>query len=219
MSFYLLQEGIEENKVEVITESTESGKQLYITGPFLQADVKNRNGRIYPLDIMKNAVRLYEEHNIKMNKAYGELDHPEGPKINLDRVSHMVKELTLSGSTYYGKALVTEGTPCGKIVAGLLRAGANLGVSSRGLGSVRESNGVNYVQEDFRLTTAADVVTDPSAPDAYVQSLMEGEEWVWNNGVWEPKRLEISKKLIEKASTRELQEAKLKAFTDAIKNI
>ena len=216
MSLTLLREEISEaNQVKLLTE--DNGKKLYISGPFLQADVRNKNGRIYPLSVMENAVNLYIENNINKRMAYGELSHPEGPQINLDRVSHLVTELKKTGSTFMGKALVIEDVPCGKIVAGLLRAGANLGVSSRGMGSLEERNGTNYVQNDFRIATAADVVADPSAPDAYVQGLMEDVEWVWDNGIWMSKDLEKSKKLIEKASYRNLQEAKLNAFKNALK--
>jgi len=220
MSLKLLREDItESNKIELISEGNGDNKTFYLSGSFLQADVQNKNKRIYPMSVMENAVRLYTENNISKNMAYGELNHPSGPEINLDRVSHIITELRRDGSTFFGKAKIIEETPCGKIVGGLLRAGAALGVSSRGMGSIQESNGISYVQDDFRLATAADVVADPSAPDAYVQGLMESAEWIWDDGIWKTRDLEESKKIIEKASLRKLQEAKIEAFRRALNNL
>lgn len=220
MSLKLLREDLTDfNEIEIITEDVGGEKSLYLHGPFLQADVQNKNKRIYPIAVMEQAVQLYTENNISRNMAYGELNHPEGPQINLDRVSHLITELKRSGSTFYGKAKIVEETPCGKIVAGLLRAGANLGVSSRGMGSLREDNGVSYVQNDYRIATAADVVADPSAPDAYVQGLMENADWIWEGGIWKTKDIEESKRLIQKANSRKLQEMKLFVFENALNSL
>jgi len=205
--------------MQFITEGSGESTCYYMQGPFLQAEVKNRNGRIYPLSIMENAVNMYTESHIKTKRAYGELSHPEGPQINLDRVSHLIESLTLEGSTYYGKAKIIEGLPCGKIVAELLKAGASVGVSSRGLGSIKESNGISYVQDDFRLATAADVVADPSAPDAFVQGLMEEAEWIWDSGIWKMKSLENARDKIRKAATRKIMEAKMEQFESLFKTL
>jgi len=199
--------------IELITESTKGGGQShYLSGPFLQADIKNKNGRIYSLSVMENAVNLYREEKINTNRAYGELSHPEGPNINLERVSHLITELNLSKSTYHGKAKILEHTPCGKIVSELLKAGAGLGVSSRGMGSLKEENGCYHVQDDYRISTAADVVADPSAPEAFVQGIMESADWIWQSGVWKISDLEESKKSVRDATRRHIQEEKLRIF-------
>ena len=168
--------------VEYITEQKENGKKNYkIKGIFMQADIKNRNGRIYPQDVLEKEVRRYNKDQINNNRAYGELGHPEGPTINLERASHMITKLYPDGKNFIGEAKVLS-TPMGKIVENLLDDGAKLGVSSRGMGSLNQKNGANYVRDDFYLATAADIVADPSAPNAFVQGIMEGKEWVWNHG-------------------------------------
>ena len=168
--------------VEYIVEEKENGKKNYkIRGIFMQADVKNRNGRVYPLEVLQKEVAKYNKNFIRENRAFGELGHPEGPTVNLERVSHMVTELHPDGKNFVGEAKIME-TPMGKIVKNLIDEGAKLGVSSRGMGSLEQKNGANYVRDDFYLATAADIVADPSAPNAFVQGIMEGKEWVWNNG-------------------------------------
>tara|TARA_Y100001935_G_scaffold240061_1_gene228283 strand:+ start:1551 stop:2207 length:657 start_codon:yes stop_codon:yes gene_type:complete len=168
--------------VEYITEEKENGKKNYkIKGIFMQADIKNRNGRIYPQEVLEKEVRRYNKDQINNNRAYGELGHPEGPTINLERASHMITKLYPDGKNFIGEAKILS-TPMGKIVENLLDDGAKLGVSSRGMGSLNQKNGANYVRDDFYLATAADIVADPSAPNAFVQGIMEGKEWVWNHG-------------------------------------
>ena len=168
--------------VEYITEQKENGKKNYkIKGIFMQADIKNRNGRIYPQEVLEKEVRRYNKDQINNNRAYGELGHPEGPTINLERASHMITKLYPDGKNFIGEAKVLS-TPMGEIVKNLLDDGAKLGVSSRGMGSLNQKNGANYVRDDFYLATAADIVADPSAPNAFVQGIMEGKEWVWNHG-------------------------------------
>ena len=169
--------------VEYITEQKEGGKKNYkIKGIFMQADIKNRNGRIYPMDILQKEVQRYDKEQIKENRAYGELGHPEGPTINLERASHMITGLYPDGKNFVGEAKIL-GTPMGEIVKNLMDEGAKLGVSSRGMGSLDQKNGANYVRNDFYLATAADIVADPSAPNAFVEGIMEGKEWIWNNGL------------------------------------
>lgn len=175
--------------MKLITEVVEDilveqkGKDLYIEGVFLQSNIQNRNGREYPSEVMDREVQRYTENYINKNRAFGELGHPDGPSINLERVSHMIKSLKKEGNNYVGKAKIMTETPYGAIVANLIKEGASLGVSSRGMGSVKQSQGKNVVQDDFYLATAADIVADPSAPDAFVNGIMEGKEWVWNNGI------------------------------------
>ena len=176
----LISEAVEE--VEYITEAKEGGGKNYkIKGIFLQADIKNRNGRVYPMEVLQKEVSRYNKKFINENRAYGELGHPDGPTVNLERVSHMVTSLTPDGKNFIGEAKVME-TPMGKIVKSLMNEGGKLGVSSRGMGSLDQKNGANYVRDDFYLATAADIVADPSAPNAFVEGIMEGKEWVWNNG-------------------------------------
>ena len=168
--------------VEYITEQKENGKKNYkIKGIFMQADIKNRNGRIYPEEVLAKEVKRYNKDQINNNRAYGELGHPEGPTINLERASHMITKLYPDGKNFIGEAKILS-TPMGEIVKNLLDDGAKLGVSSRGMGSLAQKNGANYVNGDFYLATAADIVADPSAPNAFVQGIMEGKEWVWNHG-------------------------------------
>ena len=210
-------------QVKYITEEgSEGGKSLYIVGPFLQGNVTNRNKRYYDSSILEKEVNRYVKENVDKGRAYGELGHPSGPSINLERVCMMIKSLNREGDSFIGKAKITD-TPYGNIVRSLIAEGAVLGVSSRGMGSLVEKNGVNHVQDDFYLATAADVVADPSAPDAFVNGVMEGVEWVWNNGVLKAKELEIAKKHIDEAarkvSKKELEEAKIRVFNHFLSNI
>ena len=176
----LISEAVEE--VEYITEEKESGGKNYkIRGIFMQADIKNRNGRVYPMEVLEKEVRKYNKNFIQQNRAFGELGHPDGPTVNLERVSHMITSLKPDGKNFIGEAKIMD-TPMGKIVKNLMDEGAKLGVSSRGMGSLRQKGGANVVSDDFYLATAADIVADPSAPDAFVEGIMEGKEWVWNNG-------------------------------------
>ena len=176
----LFSEAVED--VEFITEAKESGGKNYkIRGIFMQADVKNRNGRVYPMEVLEKEVTKYNKNFIKENRAFGELGHPEGPTVNLERVSHMITKLHPDGKNFIGEAKIME-TPMGKIVKNLMDEGGKLGVSSRGMGSLDSKNGANYVRDDFYLATAADIVADPSAPNAFVEGIMEGKEWIWNNG-------------------------------------
>ena len=175
----LISETVE--NVEFITEEKRSGKNYKIRGIFMQADVKNRNGRVYPMEILTKEVTKYNKNFIQQNRAFGELGHPDGPTVNLERVSHMITSLTPDGKNFIGEAKIME-TPMGKIVKNLMDEGAKLGVSSRGMGSLNQKNGASYVRDDFYLATAADIVADPSAPNAFVEGIMEGKEWVWNNG-------------------------------------
>ena len=182
--------------VEYITEEKENGKKNYkIKGIFMQADIKNRNGRIYPQEVLEKEVRRYNKDQINNNRAYGELGHPEGPTINLERASHMITALKPDGKNFIGEAKVLS-TPMGEIVKNLMDEGAKLGVSSRGMGSLNQKNGANYVRNDFYLATAADIVADPSAPNAFVEGIMEGKEWVWNNGSLVEAELERAKQRI-----------------------
>ena len=171
-----------DHDVEYICEEKDDGKKSYkIRGIFMQADIKNRNGRVYPMEVLQNEVSKYNKNFIKENRAYGELGHPDGPTVNLERVSHMITSLTPDGKNFIGEAKIMS-TPMGEIVKSLMDEGAKLGVSSRGMGSLNQKNGANYVRNDFYLATAADIVADPSAPNAFVEGIMEGKDWVWNNG-------------------------------------
>ena len=216
----LISEQIEE--IKIITEEGREGKKsLYITGPFIQTEVKNRNGRMYQNESVAREVKRYTENYIAKGRALGELGHPDGPSINLDRVSHNIVELKQNGNDFIGKAKILE-TPMGQIARNLIESGVQLGVSTRGMGSLKEVNGINVVQDDFYLATAADIVADPSAPDAYVNGVMEGVEWIWNNGVLKaaaPQKAEelvqvaeIHKEVIKKTSKAELTEAKIRVF-------
>jgi len=207
----LIKEVTEE--IKYISElNEETGKKShFIEGVFLQSNLKNRNGRMYPKEVMQKEVARYTKESIEKKRAYGELGHPDGPTVNLDRVSHMIVGLKEDGDNYIGRAKILD-TPMGRIVKELIDEGASLGVSSRGLGSLKERNGVNEVQEDFMLATAADIVADPSAPDAYVQGIMENKEWTFVNGIWQEKELEESKEMIRAASTKELEAVKLQVF-------
>lgn len=190
----------EDVSVNFITEESSGKKTICIEGIFLQGGIKNRNGRVYPHSILESEVNRYVTEKVAKNRAYGELGHPSGPQINLERVSHLITSLKPDGSgNYIGKAVVTEGTPYGAIVKGLLESGAQLGVSSRGLGSLRNRNGIMEVQEDFRLATAGDIVADPSAPDAFVNGIMEGVEWVCENGIWQQRQIEEARAALDRA--------------------
>ena len=210
----LIREEVE--AVEVLVESNSTGKKTFhIQGPFLQGDVKNRNGRIYESRILAKEVGRYNENFVNKNRAMGELGHPDGPTVNLDRVSHKITSLKQEGSNFIGKAKILE-TPMGRIAGALLNDGVTLGVSSRGMGSVQSRNGANYVGEDFMLATAADIVADPSAPDAFVQGIMEGKEWVWDNGLLKEQDVAAVKEAIDNAPANQLNEAILKGFHDLL---
>ncbi len=198
----LFSEAIED--IEYICEEKESGKKNYkIRGVFMQADVKNRNGRVYPMDVLQKEVTKYNKNFIQQKRAFGELGHPDGPTVNLERVSHMITSLAPDGKNFIGEAKILE-TPMGKIVKNLMDEGAKLGVSSRGMGSLNQKNGANYVRDDFYLATAADIVADPSAPNAFVEGIMEGKEWVWNNGALiEAELLELRQKFDVKKRQRD----------------
>lgn len=213
----LITEEIE--KVEVLTEGTGSDKRLYITGPFLQSECVNRNGRMYPFSIMEREVKRYNENYIQKGRALGELGHPDGPTVNLDRVSHKIVCLEQKGNTWIGKAQILS-TPMGKIAESLINDGVCLGVSSRGIGSLRENNkGYKEVGEDFMLATAADIVADPSAPDAFVSGIMEGVEWVWNNGILEQKVLRMKKRINTLVDSKQLEENKLNLFNNFLNSL
>jgi hypothetical protein len=206
--------------VEYIAEAREDGKKDYfIRGPFMQANIKNRNGRVYPAEVLDKEVNRYVTENVQKNRAYGELGHPTSPTINLDRVSHMIKELTRDGDNFIGKAKIMTETPMGQIVKNLMDEGASLGVSSRGMGSLKNKNGAAEVQNDFYLATAADIVADPSAPDAFVEGIMEGKEWVWDNGVIREATINDYKEAIEEAPSKDLTEAKLKVWSDFLSKL
>lgn len=206
--------------LQFIVEESESGKKsLYIEGVFLQSNLQNRNGRVYPREIMAKEVNRYMEEQVNTKRAYGELGHPDGPNINLDRVSHMIVSLKEDGNNWIGKAKILD-TPMGNIASSLIKEGAGLGVSSRGLGSLKENkDGINEVQDDFMLATAADIVADPSAPDAYVQGIMENREWVFVKGVWQEREIEETKQFIKKASSKDLAEAKIRAFNEFLNKL
>lgn len=215
---YLIKEVVE--TVNLITENNPGkGKEYFIEGVFLQSEVKNRNGRMYPESTMDKEVARYMLEKVGKNTAYGELGHPDSPSINLDRVSHMIVDLRKEGTNYIGKAKIME-TPMGNIARSLLEGGANLGVSSRALGSLRmNKEGIQVVQDDFMLSTAADIVADPSAPDAFVRGIMESAEWVFVDGRFEQKHIEESKKEILSAPTKRLNEISVKAFQKFLNSI
>ena len=198
----LFSEAVEE--VEYITEEKEDGNKNYkIKGIFMQADIKNRNGRVYPMEVLSNEGAKYNKNFIKENRAFGELGHPDGPTVNLERVSHMITSLTPDGKNFIGEAKIMS-TPMGEIVKNLMDEGAKLGVSSRGMGSLNQKNGANYVRDDFYLATAADIVADTSAPNAFVEGIMEGKEWVWNNGALiEAELVELQQKFDVKEHQRD----------------
>jgi hypothetical protein len=208
------------SKVEFITEGKGSTKKSYIKGIFLQAEQVNRNGRMYPLSIMEREVNRYNENFVQKGRALGELGHPDGPTVNLDRVSHKICELNRDGNNFIGKAQLLE-TPMGKIAMSLINEGVCLGVSSRGVGSLKMTNeGHKVVGEDFMLATAADIVADPSAPDAFVQGIMEGKEWVWEGGILRERLAEQTQKRINTlVDQKRLEEHKLNLFNEFLSNL
>ena len=215
----LIREEIE--TVEFLVENRNGKKSMYIEGVFLQGNIQNRNGRLYPIETLRKEVGRYNENHVQSGRALGELGHPEGPTINLERTSHLITSLKEDGNNFVGKAKVLS-TPMGEIVKNLLADGARLGVSSRGMGSLKASSqkgGVQLVQSDFQLATAADIVADPSAPDAFVNGVMEGVEWIWDNGVIKAQKIEEYKHSIRRAKTHKLQEVKLRAFSDFLENL
>ena len=212
----LISEEIE--SVNFITEEKGGKKSHFIEGVFLQSDIKNRNGRMYPMNTLSREVGRYNESFIKKGRALGELGHPDGPTVNLDRVSHKIISLKQEGKNFIGKAKILE-TPMGKIASSLLSEGVKLGVSSRGLGSIERRGNINIVKDDFMLSTAADIVADPSAPDAFVEGIMEGKEWVMAEGRWQESSYEQSKKYLNNSPQSELDARKLEVFESFLRNI
>ena len=214
----LIREEIE--SVDFIVEERNGKKSLYIEGVFLQGNIKNRNGRMYPMETLRREVQRYSENHVVAGRALGELGHPDGPTVNLDRVSHKIVSLKESGSNFIGKAKIL-GTPMGKIASSLIGEGVKLGVSSRGIGSLKMTKeGVNIVGDDFMLATAADIVADPSAPDAFVEGIMEGKDWVWDGGILREKYVEKTYKEINTLVTqKQLEEKKLDLFNDFLNNL
>jgi hypothetical protein len=205
-------------QVDFLTEEVDGKKRQFIEGVFLQAEVKNRNGRMYPVNTLAREVAKYDESYIQKGRALGELGHPDGPSINLDRVSHRIVSLKQEGNNFIGKAQILE-TPMGKIAKNLLDEGVKLGVSSRGMGSLIKKEGCNVVADDFMLATAADIVADPSAPDAFVDGIMEGKEWVWDNGILKESAVAAIKDEIDHATLINLQERKISAFEQFLKSL
>ena len=207
--------------VQYLTEAEENGKKDYmIRGVFMQGGIKNRNGRVYPVEVLAKEVDRYNQEYISKNRAYGELGHPQGPTINLERVSHLITDLQRDGSNFRGRAKILAETPMGAIVKGIMDDGGQLAVSSRGMGSLKQNRqGVNEVQGDFYLATAGDIVADPSAPDAFVNGIMEGKEWIWDNGLIKEASIAQYEKEIQKVSTKELEEAKLRVFSDFLSKL
>jgi len=216
----LIREEIE--SVKVITEAKKGGgKSLYIEGVFLQGNIKNRNGRMYPMETLQKEVGRYIKEHVDTGRALGELGHPDGPTVNLDRVSHKITSLKESGTNFIGRAKILESTPMGKIASSLLSEGVKLGVSSRGIGSLKPTKeGFNVVGEDFMLATAADIVADPSAPDAFVEGIMEGKEWIWEGSILREKKAEeIKSKIDTLAGQKALEEHKLNLFDEFINSL
>ena len=206
------------SNAEYLIEETNGKKDYKIKGIFLQSEIKNRNGRVYPKDVLMKEVKRYNADFVNKKRAFGELGHPDGPTINLERVSHMITKLYPDGNNFIGEAKIMN-TPYGKIVKGLIDEGAQLGVSSRGMGSLVQRGGMNVVSDDFYIATAADIVADPSAPDAFVEGIMEGKEWVWNNGVLEEKDIDAWKMEIYKTRRRELEEKKVNIFKSILQKL
>ena len=207
----LITEQIE--NVNVITEGKGDSKKLYIEGVFLQSELKNRNGRMYPFSVLEKEVNRYNEEYVKTSRALGELGHPDGPTVNLDRVSHRITSLSAEGNNFIGKAQILD-TPMGKIAKSLLEDGVKLGVSSRGMGSIDKREDCNVVMDDFMLATAADIVADPSAPDAFVNGIMEGKEWAWDNGILKETEVAKYKRYMDSATRRNLEERTLNVFNE-----
>ena len=207
------------DQIEYIKEENEKGgKNYFIEGVFMQGNLKNRNGRVYPIETLEKEVKRYNKEYVQQNRAYGELGHPAGPTINLERVSHMIKDLHRDGNNIIGKAKIME-TPMGTIVKNLMDEGAKLGVSSRGMGTLKQNGNANEVQKDFTLATAADIVADPSAPEAFVQGVMEGVEWLNVDDRWVPKYIEQTQKEIKEAKLSDLREKKIRAFEKFLKQL
>ena len=206
------------NNAEYLIEETNGKKDYKIKGIFLQSELKNRNGRVYPKDVLENEVKRYNQEFINKKRAFGELGHPDGPTINLERVSHMITKLYPDGNNFIGEAKIMN-TPYGKIVKGLIDEGAQLGVSSRGMGSLVQRGGMNVVSDDFYIATAADIVADPSAPDAFVEGIMEGKEWVWDNGVLKEQDVAAWKMEIYRTRKRELEEKKVNIFKNFLQKL
>ncbi len=207
----LITETIE--NVQVLTEEKNGKKTMYIEGVFLQSELKNRNGRVYPFSVLEKEVNRYNEEYVKTKRALGELGHPDGPTVNLDRVSHRITSLQSEGNNFMGKAQILD-TPMGNIAKSLLEEGVQLGVSSRGMGSIDKREDAGYVMDDFLLATAADIVADPSAPDAFVNGIMEGKEWVWDNGILKEQKVAKYQQYMSEATRRNLEERTLKVFND-----
>jgi hypothetical protein len=203
---------------QYIVEQNNGKKDYKIKGVFMQAETRNKNGRVYPKDVLEREVLRYNREFINKSRAFGELGHPDGPTVNLERVSHMIKSLYPEGNNFIGEAKILD-TPYGKIVKNLIDEGAKLGVSSRGMGSLRSMNGANYVGNDFYLATAADIVADPSAPEAFVEGIMEGKEWVWDNGVLKEQEINQLKLQVEKAKRSELANIQAKVFESFLKKL
>jgi hypothetical protein len=212
----LITETIED--VRLLTEEKDGKKLLYIEGVFLQSELKNRNGRMYPFEVLNREVERYNEEYVKSKRALGELGHPDGPTINLDRVSHRITSLKAEGNNFIGKAQILD-TPMGNIAKNLLGEGVQLGVSSRGMGSIQQVEDCNVVADDFMLTTAADIVADPSAPDAFVNGIMEGKEWVWDNGLLKEKEIAKYQRYMDEATRRTMEEKTLKVFEHFLSNL
>ncbi len=209
----------EATNVEFLTETTKKGKNYFIEGVFMQAETKNRNGRIYPKDVLVKEAKRYTKEFIESKRAFGELGHPDGPTVNLERVSHMITELVEVDQNFMGRAKIMD-TPYGKIVKNLIDEGARLGVSSRGMGSLKPGkDGIQEVQGDFYLATAADIVADPSAPDAFVAGIMEGKEWIWDNGLLKERQIQEYKDQIEKSSRKDREQTLVKSFEDFISKL
>lgn len=209
----------EYNEAKPLVESKENGKKDYfIEGVFMQADIKNRNGRVYPKEIMDKEVKRYIKEFVNEQRAFGELGHPEGPTINLDKVSHMITELNEDGTNWVGKAKILS-TPNGEIVKNLIDDGAKLGVSSRGLGSLEQKSDAQYVKSDFQLATAGDIVADPSAPDAFVDGIMEGVEWIMDNGILKRQEMESMREILMKEKQSRLEETKINLWKEFVKNL
>ena len=212
----LITETIED--VQVITEGKGDSKKLYIEGVFLQSELKNRNGRMYPFSVLQKEVNRYNEEYIKTSRALGELGHPDGPTVNLDRVSHRIVSLAEDGTNFRGKAQILD-TPMGKIASSLLGEGVKLGVSSRGMGSIDKREDCKVVMDDFMLATAADIVADPSAPDAFVNGIMEGKEWAWDNGILKETKVAKYQSYMNNATRRNLEERTLRVFEDFLSGL
>ena len=212
----LITEQIE--NVNVITEGKGDSKKLYIEGIFLQSELKNRNGRMYPFSVLEKEVSRYNEEYIKTSRALGELGHPDGPTVNLDRVSHRITSLSAEGTNFVGRAQILD-TPMGQIAKSLLEEGVKLGVSSRGMGSIDKREDVNVVMDDFMLATAADIVADPSAPDAFVNGIMEGKEWAWDNGILRETKVAKYKSYIDDATRHNLEERTLQVFNNFLQGL